>query len=134
MVIGGYNEEGILDDIWVLDIGAGEWSRVRTVGPTPPARAFLRGEKRGTPTVQGSPGLRLHGVSKTLRHEHEHGGYMERHEVSACIPRTPSSAVLLSGQVRLGCFVKHGEDPSKILRRSYCSVVAIHATHDRFGL
>lgn len=42
-VIGGYNAEAILDDIWSLDLEALEWSRVPVDGRSPPPRAFFRG-------------------------------------------------------------------------------------------
>lgn len=44
MVIGGYNTDGVLDDIWAFDLDVREWSRMEVSGSAPPARAFFRGE------------------------------------------------------------------------------------------
>lgn len=47
IVIGGYNPGGILSDAWEFHLGRREWDRVNlSAGPSPPERAFFRGERR----------------------------------------------------------------------------------------
>lgn len=37
-VFGGQGSTGILDDTWEFDLNTGNWTRIATTGPTPPAR------------------------------------------------------------------------------------------------
>lgn len=46
MVIGGYNAEGIMSDVWEFDLETREWARINIVaGPAPPERAYFRGDR-----------------------------------------------------------------------------------------
>ncbi|CAM9704617.1 unnamed protein product [Scytosiphon promiscuus] len=43
-VIGGYNPEGVLSDMWEFHLERREWDRVNiTAGPSPPERAYFQG-------------------------------------------------------------------------------------------
>lgn len=45
LVIGGYDAEGILSDVWEFHLGYLEWTRVNVVaGLAPPERAYFRGD------------------------------------------------------------------------------------------
>lgn len=58
-VIGGYNPEGILSDVWEFHLERREWDRVNiAAGPSPPERAYFRGKHEGqsaTYVLRASP-------------------------------------------------------------------------------